>query len=359
VVGDPKQSIYRFRRADIVTYNQVKEIVLANRGRVVRLSANFRARKGLIDWVNQTFKGEFNNDRYSPTYVALQAAGEYESGRDHGCVWRLPVPEEFRNNEAIARFEPDFVARVIRNILDRQASGEAQETKPDFLVITYSKKNLDRYAERLEEHGIPHQVTGSGALGGVRQLWMLYLCLAALIRPDDPLPLVAALRSSLFGFSDPDLYSFVNAGGKFSFRSTVPDALGPEKAEMFQEAFGRFYRYSGFLRRMAPLAAVERIAGELGLLASAAAEAGGNQRAGSLARALELLRHFASDAGTLTDLVEYLGRLARGEIPCDSIPAAPGEGPVVRLMNLHKAKGLEADVVFLADPTGELPREEL
>ena len=352
VVGDPKQSIYRFRRADIVTYSQVKKIILANGGLVVPLSANFRAGKNLIDWVNKTFRDKFEDNTYSPAYVELKAAREEDTGKDPGCVKNLLITEDFRNKDAIAAFEPEFAARVIRNILDIEAGGTEEEKKPDFLVITYGKKNLDLYAERLEKLDIPHQVTGSGALGALRQLWLLYLCLAALTRPDDPLPLVAALRSPLFGFSDPDLYSFVKAGGVFSYRSQVPESLEPEKADLFRETFGRFKRYSGLLGRMAPLSAVERIAGDLGLFASAAAEADGNQRAGTFARALELLRHFASETSTLSALVDYLGRLARGEIPCDSMPAAVGESPVVRLMNLHKAKGLEAQVVFLADPFG-------
>jgi len=353
VVGDPKQSIYRFRRADIVTYNQVRKIILDNGGAVVHLSANFRAEKNLIDWVNKTFEDRFEDSAYSPAYVGLEAAREDAAGGDAGCVERLLVESEYKNKEEIARHEPEFVARVIRNILDNETGETAQEKKPDFLVIAYGKKSLDLYAERLEQLGIPHQVTGSGALGGVGQLWMLYLCLAALSRPEEALPLVAALRSPLFGFSDPELYSFVRAGGVFSFRAGLPGSLEPETARLFREAFRRFRRYSRLLNRMTPLAAVEKIAGELGLFASAAGESDGNQRAGTFARALELLRHFSSETGTLSALVDYLGRLARGEIACDSMPAAVGERPVVRLMNLHKVKGLEAQVVFLADPFGE------
>ena len=67
VVGDPKQSIYRFRRADIVTYNEVKKII-EQHGEVVTLSANFRSCKPVIDWVNATFDQVFPAaaDAYSP-----------------------------------------------------------------------------------------------------------------------------------------------------------------------------------------------------------------------------------------------------------------------------------------------------
>ena len=67
VVGDPKQSIYRFRRADIVTYNEVKRIIQETGGEVVSLTANFRATAPLVDWVNTTFSARFPD---APTEVA-------------------------------------------------------------------------------------------------------------------------------------------------------------------------------------------------------------------------------------------------------------------------------------------------
>ena len=356
VVGDPKQSIYRFRRADIVTYEQVKRIILANGGRVVRLSANFRSEAGVLEWVNRTFSDKFVPGLYSPDYVALEAAGRETSAGKPACVRLLNVPADYDTKEKIGSFEPKFVARLVREALDGRSElfdrGRPPE-ETDFLVLAYGRKNLERYAAALEELGVAHQVTGSGALGGVRQLWLLYLCLSALIRPEDPLPLVALLRSALFGISDTELYQFRRAGGKFSFRGALPEGLDPGAAARIGEVFQRLARYAGWLARFSPAAAVERIAGDLGLFASAAADPGGNQAAGGLAKALELLRASAGVDPALADTVAYLGRLALGEVPFDNLPAAPGARPLVRVMNLHQAKGLEAGVVFLIDPNGE------
>jgi ATP-dependent helicase/nuclease subunit A len=97
---------------------------------------------------------------------------------------------------------------------------------------------------------------------------------------------------------------------------------------------------------------VERIAGDLGLVARAAAGRGGDILAGSLAKAIELLRVAASEAWSAWQIVEYLGRLVKEDEAHDSISARGYGESVVRIMNLHKVKGLEAPVVFLADPTG-------
>jgi len=346
VVGDPKQSIYRFRRADIVTYNQVKQIIRNTGGEVVQLSTNFRSAPELTGWVNRTFAEVFQDDEFSPAYVPLVAAGGPES-RTPGRVEQIFLDKGYGAKESILRYEPQIVADQVRHELS-----DCPDRPPGVLVLTWKKENLRAYSACLERLGIEHQVTGSSALANIRQAWYLYLCLSALVHPEDPLPLVAALRSGLFGVTDSGLYQFKCAGGRFDFRTEVPTKLEEETAAQFREAFGRLAGLASCLRVLTPVAAVERIAGELGLFAAAAAEPGGNMRSGTLCRLVELLRSGRARFGSLADSVAYLGRLARGEEPADSLPAVPGRGPAVRVMNLHKAKGLEAEVVFLADPTG-------
>ncbi len=97
VVGDPKQSIYRFRRADIVTYNHVKSIISSSGGELVTLSANFRALEPLIHWVNRTFEDAFNGlpREASPDYVALQPV-KTASWNEGLCGVRcVRIPEDF------------------------------------------------------------------------------------------------------------------------------------------------------------------------------------------------------------------------------------------------------------------------
>jgi ATP-dependent helicase/nuclease subunit A len=95
------------------------------------------------------------------------------------------------------------------------------------------------------------------------------------------------------------------------------------------------------------------MAEDLGLGARAGAGPGGEVRAGSLAKALEILRALKDEMGSAAHLVDHLGQLVRGEEKHDGISARSKERPFVRIMNLHKAKGLEAPVVFLAAPYGK------
>jgi len=102
-----------------------------------------------------------------------------------------------------------------------------------------------------------------------------------------------------------------------------------------------------------PLSAMEKLVADMGLAILCAVESDGNARAGGLLKALELLRQVYRETWTVTDLLNYLEQLIQGIEKHDSLPALPPGSSAVQVMNLHKAKGLEAPFVFLADPTGE------
>ncbi len=378
LVGDPKQSIYRFRRADIATYAQAKRILVERGGLAVNLQTNFRSTPSVIDWVNEVFRpGEPSEDEkgramlrfpaaetlQSPTYVPLLPFRR-EDACELGGIFRLPIPEECGNNKTVRAYEPDLLARLIRDILDRGATVARADSKPgeeedprvrpdDLMIVTKQKRNLGAVAQALQRYGIPHRVTGGQALNEVEELRLLYLCLRAVTRPEDPVALVAALRSELFGVSDARLYAFRREGGRFSFRSEVPAGLDGADRELFADAFSRLRRYARWLHLLPPASACERIAGDLGLFALAASRPGGNAQAGSLAKSLELLRAAQREGWSVAHAVEYIGRLASCEEAHDGAEALPDTRPAVRIMNLHKVKGLEAPVVFLADPCGE------
>jgi len=357
VVGDPKQSIYRFRRADIVTYNEVKRVIAAN-GEVVVLTTNFRSQKPVIDWVNGTFDQIFPlaADAYSPERSPMAAALGIDGPELLGGVQVLNIPGVCGKNEEAVQYEAEAIARTIY-VAVSGSDGTASAKPGDFLIISARKRNLSIYARELTERGIPCEVTGGAVLNEVRELALLSLCLDAVTQPDDPVALVAALRGELFGLSDEALYAFKRAGGRFSFHAPLPETLEPRFVQALEEAFGRLRRYDLWLKRVPPVAAIERIAADLGLSACAAAGPGGNVRAGSVARAIELTRAAQSTAASISEIVEYLRQLVAAEEKQDGLSAAaPREAPV-RIMNLHHTKGLEADVVFLADPTGKSSHE--
>ncbi|MBW2618473.1 MAG: UvrD-helicase domain-containing protein, partial [Deltaproteobacteria bacterium] len=354
LVGDPKQAIYRFRRADIVTYNQVKAIIEKSGGLVVNLQTNFRTDAPVVDWINRVFENIFpaQADDYSPAHVPLEVGRE---GRKEGAgVSLLALPKGLRG-AALAEYEGRIIARSVGQALADQESG----LKPsDFMILTRYKKNLALYASHLKALGIPHLIHGGAALSQLKELALLRDCLAALARPDDPVALVAVLRGQLFGLSDQALYDFKRRGGEFNYLAAppAPPQTEEEQAALI-EAVNRLRTYAGWLASLPPLAATERIAADLGLIALAAAGPGGDVQAGSLLKALEILRARRASAISPAELAAELDRLVAGEEAFDGMTALGAEPSAVRVMNLHQAKGLEAAMVFLADPTGKARRQ--
>lgn len=359
VVGDPKQSIYRFRRADIVTYTKVKRIV-EEHGQVLTLQTNFRSTKQLIDWVNKTFAKRFPPDETpeSPVYVPLVPRPDIGDD-DRTAVHRVSVSEEIPTQSASA-WEAPIIAGAVRRAIDgddmvfASPSDRGPVEPGDFMIITRPKKNLAVYGAALQKLGIPHQVTGGNAIKRLKELNLLRTAIAAATQPYNAVALVAALRSELFGISDSALYEFKIAGGSFSYHSTVPDSLEETEKAAFIDAFRRLGTYAEWFRLMPAMAALERVAADLGLAAACASAPDGNERAGSLLKALELVRVSERQSWSLQRVVEYLDALVSLDEGHDGVPVIPPKKRPVQVMNLHKAKGLEAPIVFLADPTGAL-----
>lgn len=366
VVGDPKQSIYRFRRADIVTYNQVKEIITASDGAVLSLSTNFRTRQEIVEWNNAIFAASFpsNADRYSPAACAVQVGREDGVAGELSQIRVLSIPEEHCGKDDSLEYEADFIARYIRQTLDAKrtvtrttqelAQGISPQVNPgDFLIVTWNKKHLVRYGRKLQELGIPCQVSGGSSLADVAELRLLAQCLQAVTEPENAVALVSILRGEMFGFSDADLYAFRRAGGTFMFRSRLPHALEGAVAARFQAAWEKLQQYALWLARLPVVAAVERIAADSGLLQRALLGPGGNVRAGSLAKVFQLLRAAHADMHAIADIALFFEDLLGQPGNQDIAAARPQAESAARLMNLHKVKGLEAPIVFLASPVGK------
>ncbi len=373
VVGDPKQSIYRFRRADVATYNEVKGIMLKGGGRLVQLTANFRAVQPLVDWVNNHFREVFPEkaDDYAPAYVPLEM-GRTDTGEgDLRGLYAIRLPEDVaRNQDESAAYDADVISAFVAAALTKgytipfpvrkEADPKAVPAQPgDFMVLTRVKRRLSSYADAFQRRRIPHAVTGSDALNALAELSILKGALAAAVYPEDPIKLVGFLRGEGWGASDEELYEFNKGGGRFSYKKKVP--RGAEQGgAVIAEAVDRLREYDRWLKNLPPVAAVERILEDLGLVAYAAAAVGGNGRAGGLLKALEMLRGLHDQewsAAALADGLEALVATDDKELWQDAIPAkAAVGGTLARVMNLHQAKGLEAPVVFLADPAGESDR---
>jgi ATP-dependent helicase/nuclease subunit A len=374
VVGDPKQSIYRFRRADIDIYNVVRDRLTDPRsGQVLSLTTNFRSAPALCQWANDVFRGHFPSEptAYSPRFAPLDSHRDAPAATPGGGQTKPPrgirvgsrpgsgpgasdqtaagasgirtltIPASVDQRHVPAA-EAGQIARFIRSEIDahRRSFG-------DFLVLTRKRKHLTLYVEALEALHVPVEVSGAGAFGDSDEVAQLALLLRALSDPQDGVALVGVLRGPLFGISDQALFAFRQAGGWLSiFNQPVSGATAAVAGAL--DALHQMFRWT----RLLPAgAALERILEQTGYLALAATTAGGVE-AGDLLHAIDRVRQVAEDGLSLAAAASALEDDREASSEVESLPLEPGRGDVVRVMNLHKAKGLEAAVVFLADPCG-------
>jgi len=177
VVGDPKQSIYRFRRADIATYDQVKQLIKGSGGEILTLSTNFRSLPGLIDWGNTAFEKLFSPIKppYQAQFTAMDSIQVNKGGCTEGLL-SLPVDSIKGNKqEEIAAADAEKVADWIKQAIAGgiRLSRSEEELKrgldekakaSDFLVIVKYKQNMTLYARALEKRGIAFSLSGGGDL---------------------------------------------------------------------------------------------------------------------------------------------------------------------------------------------------
>jgi ATP-dependent helicase/nuclease subunit A len=352
VVGDPKQSIFRFRRADIDIYNRVAERIKATGGEVLALTANFRSLPKVCELANVVFPPLFAGSSlpYSPRFEKLdpvRAESECPAGPR---VAKLTVPDPGKGTEPAE----EEARRIAAYVQAEVASGRRH--CGDFLVLTRQKPRLRMFAEAFDELEIPVDVSGAGLFCQSDEVRALALLLNSLADPLDAVSLLGVLRGPLFGLSDPELFHFRQAGGRFELTTPLPEPDDETEAAALDARFGPVLAAMRRLRvmwrstRALPLAAsVARILEETGWLALAATTPGG-ARAGHLLQAIDRVREVVEEGGGLFEAAEALNE-EESSSESEAMPLEPGRRDVVRLMNLHKAKGLEAPVVFLADAT--------
>jgi ATP-dependent helicase/nuclease subunit A len=353
IVGDPKQSIYRFRRADITTYLDVRERIEASGGKVVPLSTNFRSAPAICTFVNEAFDTLFPAAEVQAGYQAEHV--ELHPWRDPGNpvgVYHLETAAG--TNDSMADAEAECIASWIRRAIDSGMEIDDGGTlRPlryrDVLMVSWQRPRLARYSAALGQRGIPCEITGSKAFGEAEALREVMPLLHALVEPDDAVSVLAFLRGPLCGVDDDALYRFVSNGGRFSPFATPPadtDSRIARGLDLLKQAVNEAANHP-------PAAVLQRLFERLGLLASAALGERGGTRSGNLLLALSIAREESAGGASLASIVETLEELLEANPDIEELDVDPSRSDAVRLMNLHQVKGLEAPVVFLIDPADE------
>ncbi|MGE5381210.1 MAG: UvrD-helicase domain-containing protein [Methylocystaceae bacterium] len=357
VVGDPKQSIYRFRRADVDIFYQIQKQIMEAGGEIISLTSNFRSLPMIVDWVNQTFSPLFEEGS-APGQVPYRSMLSNRSLPDDSMagIKMINLQKEPRDgSDRIADQDAKRVAAFISETLTGEMSltvdGSVgrQPVPDDFMILVPVKKHMAYYARELEVIGIPYSISGQNQLGNHIPLQELLYLAEVVADPYNPVLLAAVLRGLFYGFSDQDLYDFHQAGGSFCYLEALPPGLPGELQSKYAEAFEQLCRFRRVSRELLPTAALENMAEEVGVLPLLMQQSGSSGAANYYLLTENL--HQAEPKGRFRfeQLIPFMRQFLESGVE-DELDLTYGRARGVRIMNLHKAKGLEAPIVILADP---------
>jgi len=349
VVGDPKQSIYRFRRADIAVYDDFKEGALA--GAEDRISTNFRSNPQLLAALNYAFDKVFvAAPRVQPANVTLEEPPDATGAR------RAPVLLAAGNVEGGADVVREAEAHLIAGMLHaaRRDGWEVRDREDgawracrfgDMAILLPSRTGLDYYLDALAQAGIPYRHEGARDFFQREEVRDLVWVLSAIDDPTDRVALVGALRSSAFGVSDEQLVIHAAAAGSLSYRSR---AESPSDAA--NEALAQLRDLHDMRTRLSLAEVVRRVVERTRLVEFALTRRDGEQGAANLLAIVDEARLFAAaGGGGLRAFIRHLRDSMENEAIEIEATVAEETDDVVRVMTMHGAKGLEYPIVALAN----------
>ena len=348
IVGDPKQSIYLFREADVAQFRHTRDMIERDfGGETIALDVNFRSAPSVVEFTNAIF-GALMAECGRPWEFLYEPLAPNRS--DGAGSVEILLSQKVRDRAAGRRAEADMAAKKIRAIVERgeKSVWRDGESRPagygDIAILLERRTNLAYYEWALARYGIPYRVHAGLGFYERQELYDIYNILRFLVNDRDDVALYGALRSPYFGFSDARLFTV--AGTSFwerLQRSGDPDAIA---------AATTLRGWLSVARRLPPARLIRRVIDESGITVIFGGTAGGEQAVANVEKLIAIAR---ASSVTLADLVEELGRsIDDGEREGDA-PLDLTSSDAVSIMTVHAAKGLEFPVVVVPD-LAETPR---
>jgi ATP-dependent exoDNAse (exonuclease V) beta subunit len=373
VVGDPKQAIYGFRRADVATYERVKRHLIDGGASLLYLTTSFRAGPTIQSVVNRAFSAHMQAQRANTESAGGQAdyvplAPHRPDPTERPSVVALPVPDVLTEYGAVSKAKirqhtPGVVASFVRwlveesgwTVTDPAAGREVPvETRHVCLLFrrvrSYGNDVTEPYIRALEARRIAHVMVGGSSFHQREEVIAIRSALQAVEWPDDELMVYAALHGPFFALDDADLLAFRSQVGRLHPLVPIADVhreTCPAVAGALEVLRDLHYR-----RNRVPIAdTVSQLLERTRAHAAIAYWTSGEQALANVLRIVDDAHRFEVRAGTSFRLfLDWLDDQAtRGRDRQAPVVEEGSEG--VRLMTVHSAKGLEFPVVVLCDPT--------
>jgi ATP-dependent helicase/nuclease subunit A len=360
IVGDPKQSIYRFRNADIETYLEVADAKQRESMGMdlLALTTNFRSVPSILHFVDDTFghvmESSGNGRRYQQDYLPFGENGYRKAASESPAVHILgdifEEEETKRKSREFLELESRRIAALIRRIHGSQewkirdsSSGEGDGLRPprygDIAILLPVLTHADILEEALRDCNIPYVLEGGKFYYARSEVSSAITVLRAVANPNDRVALYGALRSIFFGLSDEDLLRVKVDGQELDYRIPVP-----EDSVLFHpfDILAELHRHRHERRASETFETLLQKTGAREVLA-----ARGFQSLANLYKLGRTLRQLQGDA-TFSQVVDLLGMMDEEALAESESRLMEERSDAVRVMSIHKAKGLDFPILFVA-----------
>ena len=367
IVGDPKQSIYAFRGADVRVFTKTKEKIVDNGGDDIRLTENFRSLRDTVGFVNYFFNHLMGDGKETEFEVEYEALTQARPVNTDGSVEIL-----LGKQDADLADEYSLIAHHIKSmtanaetIYKRGTSeeGGSQEVEHpieygDIAILIQTRTHLPNIENALLEADIPYLTTGGVGFYQRQEIYDIWNYLNFLNDPkENQTSLAAVLRGPAFGISDTELYEISRQEGE-NFWEQAQNYQ--DQSDNLRTAIATLKRHKQFAPRMPVNQLIVTIVNETGMIGTLKTGKQGQQRWVNYQKLLEHARNFDGDETKqiLPDFIEFLNILIEEERREGQAPIEVSSG-AVQIMTIHASKGKQFPVVILPrlDRKGQTDRE--
>jgi len=337
---------------------------LRGSGEICSITQNFRSVKGLVSWVNDIFSGiitRVGDEKYQSEYEPISA---FRDDREFSVVYlNIPDHQDNNNSNEARAYEARAIARVIHKLVDEgftvvdlNSGKEVPVTYRHIAVIYPATTGIEHYENTLRDEEIPYIVEGGKLYFARQEVRDLSNALWSIEDPADSVALVSTLRSALFGFSDEEIFIFSRKAGRISYiTETRKDDL---KNNDLIEALKLIRDLHSRKDSIGSYRVIKELLDKTNFIELSALRSHGEQRVLNIRKALQKARDFDNAGYSFRTFAGWLRKRGMELYGEGESPVVEEDEDAVRLITMHKAKGLQFPIVILANLLQRVSRRE-
>jgi len=347
VVGDPKQSIYRFRGADVQVFKEMEESILAESGRVAPLQYNFRSHPQIINFGNYFFKHVMSVDPSSPNFFEAAVAMNNKYNDITDPIEYMPIIKDDEEEASIREKEAEGIAKRIQQLLE-----DGVEPK-EITILFRSMTQVKTYERPLAKYKIPYYVVGGRGFYQQQEIQDLMHVLKYLVDPTNKIALAGILRSPIVALSDDSLYQIMT---KDIWQLPLQQwELASKEIEASERAkLSHFVDWLTVLRnqigRVTVGELIDKVIDLTSYYAILFALPNGLQAVANIEKLIRMAKNYPGDNPySVFEFVQRMQRVIEDGSKETEAAIESETGNTVKLMTIHQSKGLEFPYVFVPD----------